>query len=86
MTFQKSLFKEQLKVISGEDKVNSFSVGDSIYTGDVSTIFKILDYASRHVVWLCFIAFFILTLLSYITCKYLQARAQRRLDEGDGNI
>ena len=78
--------KGDIALITGEDKVNSFSVGDSIYTGDVSTIFKILDYASRHVVWLCFIAFFILTLLSYITCKYLQARAQRRLDEGDGNI
>ena len=71
-----------LCLITGLDKVVSYNVGDYIYSGDVSTIFKILHFAGTHVFWLSILAFIIIVFLSYIASLHLQKRARARLNEG----
>ena len=41
-----------LTIISGQDRVIKYTVGDFIYSGDVSTIYKILHFAGEHILWL----------------------------------
>lgn len=70
-----------ITLISGLNKVMSFNVGDYIFSGNVSTSFKILTFAGEHVIWLCISSFIVLILLSYIISKYLQRRSRARLLE-----
>lgn len=72
-----------ITIISGLNKVMSFNVGDYIFSGNVSTTFKLLTFAGEHVVWLCLSSFIVLILLSYIISKYLQRRSQARLLENE---
>ncbi|MBQ8023390.1 MAG: cellulose biosynthesis cyclic di-GMP-binding regulatory protein BcsB [Succinivibrio sp.] len=72
-----------ITLISGLNKVMSFNVGDYIFSGNVSTSFKILTFAGEHVIWLCISSFIVLILLSYIISKYLQRRSRARLLEND---
>lgn len=70
-----------ITLISGLNKVMSFNVGDYIFSGNVSTSFKLLTFAGEHVIWLCISSFIVLILLSYIISKYLQRRSRARLLE-----
>ncbi len=72
-----------ITLISGLNKVMSFNVGDYIFSGNVSTSFKILTFAGEHVIWLCISSFVVLILLSYIISKYLQRRSRARLLENE---
>ncbi len=72
-----------ITLISGLNKVMSFNVGDYIFSGNVSTSFKILTFAGEHVIWLCISSFIVLILLSYIISKYLQRRSRARLLENE---
>lgn len=74
-----------ITLISGLNKVMSFNVGDNIFSGNVSTSFKILTFAGEHVIWLCISSFIVLILLSYIISKYLQRRSRARLLENEKN-
>ena len=69
-----------ITIISGSGKIANFSVGDSIYIGDVSNLFKIMYFAGEHILWLAFVSFFIIVLLSIIVSVKLQRRAVRRLN------
>lgn len=68
-----------LSVISGQDKVMSYSVGDYIYQGEVSTAFKVLFFAGKHAVWFCVVGFFVLVMFSIVASRCLRKRAQKRL-------
>ncbi|MCR5085439.1 MAG: cellulose biosynthesis cyclic di-GMP-binding regulatory protein BcsB [Succinivibrionaceae bacterium] len=69
-----------LSVISGADSVRSFTVGDTIYSGNVSTLFKALHFAGTHVFWLAVIAFSIIFLVGIIISGILKRHAHRRLE------
>lgn len=71
-----------LTVISGDNRVVKYTVGDFIYSGDVSTLFKIMHFAGEHILWLAIFSVFIVMMLSLIISKILQKRAVRRLEEG----
>ena len=77
-----------ISIITGADKVVKYTVGDHIFSGDVSTSFEILHFAGEHVFWLSVVAFIIIIVLSFIASTYLQKRAKRRLAEGyeDNNL
>lgn len=71
-----------LTVISGDKRVVKYTVGDFIYSGNVSTLFKIMHFAGEHILWLAIFSVFIVMMLSLIISKILQKRAVRRLEEG----
>ena len=70
-----------LTIISGQDRVIKYTVGDFIYSGDVSTIYKILHFAGEHILWLAIFSVFIIMMLSLIISIFLQKRAKSRLGE-----
>ncbi len=72
-----------LAVISGVDRVIKYTVGDFIYSGDVSTIFRIMYFAGEHILWLAIFSVFIVMVLSLIITNILHRRAIRRLNEGN---
>lgn len=74
-----------LTVISGDSKVVKYNVGDYVYAGNVSTVFKIITFAGEHVFWLCLTSFITLIILSFIICNLLRRRARLRL-QNDGNV
>jgi hypothetical protein len=71
-----------LTVISGDKRVVKYTVGDFIYSGNVSTLFKIMHFAGEHILWLAIFSVYIIMMLSLIISKILQKRAVRRLEEG----
>lgn len=73
-----------LSVISGQDSVRSFSVGDTIYTGNVSGYFKLLFTLAKHEVWLAIVAFIALAFTGYCISGCLRRRAKKRLAESLG--
>lgn len=73
-----------LTVISGTNRVIKYTVGDFIYTGNVSTIYRIMHFAGEHILWLAIFSVFIVMMLSLIISIILQKRALRRLGEDAG--
>lgn len=73
-----------LTVISGTNRVIKYTVGDFIYTGNVSTIYRIMHFAGEHILWLAIFSVFIVMMLSLIISIILQKRALRRLGEDVG--
>jgi hypothetical protein len=73
-----------LSVISAQDSVRSFSVGDKIYTGNVSGYFKLLFGLAQHEVWLAFAGFLALAFTGYCISGCLRRRARRRIAESLG--
>ncbi len=69
-----------ISVITGEDKVSKFTVGDFIYTGDVSLVFEIMHFAGEHILWLAFASFIVIMIFSFVISLILRARARRRLN------
>lgn len=74
-----------LTVISANNRVVKYTVGDFIYSGNVSTLFKIMHFAGEHILWLAIFSVFIIMMLSLIISKKLQKRAVRRLNEGNNS-
>lgn len=72
-----------MSIISGDDQIVTYSVGDFIYSGDVSSGFRVMFFASEHVIWLGVTSFIMLIILSAIISSVLQRRAKKRLSEGD---
>ncbi len=72
-----------LTVISGTDSVRSFSVGDTIYTGNVSKYFTLLHFLGQHEVWLAFVSFIFFIIMGVTLSQSLKARAQKRLNNSN---
>ncbi len=70
-----------VSIISGTDNIRSFNVGDKIYSGNVSFMFKLLHFAGTHVIWLAIMSFFMLIILGLVISIAMKNRAARRLLE-----
>ena len=75
-----------LSIISGQDSVRSFSVGDRIYSGNVSSYFKLLFLLAKHEVWLAIAGFIAVAFAGYCISGCLRRRAKRRLAESMGQL
>ncbi len=68
-----------LAIISGDESVRSFRVGDFIFTGEVSSYFALLHFLGQHEIWLSVIVFIFISLFGIVLSSYLKRRARRRL-------
>ncbi|MGN0908463.1 MAG: hypothetical protein ACI4NA_02485, partial [Succinivibrio sp.] len=73
-----------LSIISGQDSVRSFKVGDTIYSGNVSGYFQLLFLLAKHEVWLAIAAFLAVAFTGYCISGCLRRRAKRRIAESLG--
>ncbi len=75
-----------LSIISGQDSVRSFSVGDKIYSGNVSSYFKLLFLLAKHEVWLAIAGFIAVAFAGYCISGCLRRRARRRIAGSLGQL
>ncbi|MBQ9274820.1 MAG: cellulose biosynthesis cyclic di-GMP-binding regulatory protein BcsB [Succinivibrio sp.] len=71
-----------LTVISGDDSVRAFKVGNSIYSGDVSRMYSMLHFLGRHVFWMAMFSFVMLFAAGIFISRALKERSRRRLESG----